>query len=653
MPFMRRPRLLRIRELYGRDLVAAAQGGVDESAEGIEQILRKFAEADPTSNKSATQWLVRTFLGKGFRIEDLGKATDTLIAFARHRSRLPDHERDLGRYRSLAELWKAIKPFAESHVEEEPAGRAARRRERDQARQESIILHEGNDGFIVAVPLTERASCWWGRGTRWCTAAEKANAFSYYHELSPLIVIILPDGQKLQLCAFETDVQFMDADDSAVSPEFISRWWGHLAPVISWAMTQSEEALDLVPESLRDRGVCLEAVRKRGNALKHVPQELRDREICWNAVSRSGSALSHVPMEQHDRAICLEAVRQDPHSLSLVDQTLRDSELCQEVARHGRDALANVPKGWINRSMALDAVRADGRSLIYVPEPVRDRDVCLAAVMQNGNALRFVPSDIEDRDIYLAAVRKNGTCLKMVPEAKRDREICLAAIQSTGAALSEVPEELRDRDTCLQAVRRTGGALVDVPAALRDRQMCLEAVARQGQSLQYVPEEQLDRSMALMAVQNDGFALIHVPEELQDRDLCLSAVRQKGRALRFASQWALDDALCMEAVKQTGMALQFVPHGLLSREICIEAIRQVLIEPISSANRAGYDFVESISTIRKVLENATDEIRGEMNDILKRIALPKAWEEDRLTSLRSGLEASSIELDCSLPGYSL
>jgi len=56
-------------------------------------------------------------------------------------------------------------------------------------------------------------------------------------------------------------------------------------------------ALDYVPEELRDREMCLEAVKSDGSALRYVPGELCDREICLEAVKRDGYALGYVPEE--------------------------------------------------------------------------------------------------------------------------------------------------------------------------------------------------------------------------------------------------------------------------------------------------------------------------------------------------------------------
>ena len=177
------PRLRRVAEIHGDALVAAVLREADRDPDlemvrfraydaadrDPEAAVLRFRAHDPSPNASATQWLVTTYVRGGFRLEDLPKARDTLAWFSLHRAKLPEVERSLNRYRDLASMWRAVKGFVEADAP--VSNRAADRAEREIARAESRILVEREDGFTVAVPLTERASCWWGRGTRWCTAA--------------------------------------------------------------------------------------------------------------------------------------------------------------------------------------------------------------------------------------------------------------------------------------------------------------------------------------------------------------------------------------------------------------------------------------------------------------------------------------------------
>ena len=188
--------------------------------------------ADPTRTGACTQWLIRLALDGRLPAEDLPKARETLEAFKTYKRRLPAEQRDLGRYESLGEVWKAVEPsvLADAPV----SGKDEERREREAARAESELILERN-GWTVAIPQTERAAKWWGRGTRWCTAADTDNMFHEYAPDGPLVVFIRPDGAKFQWHG--TTKQFMDAaDDESDIVEFVDT----VAPVLSEAPYSEE-----------------------------------------------------------------------------------------------------------------------------------------------------------------------------------------------------------------------------------------------------------------------------------------------------------------------------------------------------------------------------------------------------------------------------
>jgi hypothetical protein len=58
------------------------------------------------------------------------------------------------------------------------------------------ILYNGKFGKLL-IPLTVETSCKYGKGTKWCTASEKAeNYFHYYNQVAPLYIWISKKGKK-------------------------------------------------------------------------------------------------------------------------------------------------------------------------------------------------------------------------------------------------------------------------------------------------------------------------------------------------------------------------------------------------------------------------------------------------------------------------
>lgn len=76
-----------------------------------------------------------------------------------------------------------------------------------------------DDSVRVIVPRDERAACFWGRGTRWCTAATRgSNYFNNYNQQGPLYILLptkrIRPGEKYQIHI--PSGQFMNEDDTPV-----------------------------------------------------------------------------------------------------------------------------------------------------------------------------------------------------------------------------------------------------------------------------------------------------------------------------------------------------------------------------------------------------------------------------------------------------
>jgi hypothetical protein len=577
-----RPRLHGILARYGRalfDSVANREPSVARR-HTVESLIAHFAEADPAINKSSTQWLVLSYIAGGFRFEDLGKATDTLALFRRKRHRLPVERRDLSRYARLSDVWSAVKQFAEPDAA--PQGRDSRHAQRDLARSESVFLVERDDLTIV-VPLTEFAATWWGRGTRWCTAATHDNAFQQYHAMAPLFVIV-KDGRKYQFHASRDECQFMDADDAPVTREAALSMWNDVKPLVVWGIKQNDEVLEYADEKDLDRATWLDLVSLSGYKLDSVPSSMLDRAMCESAVRQDGLALQHVPRSLRDRRMCRLAVESNGMALRMVPTRLVDADMCRAAVENDGAAFRFVPMRLQTMALVRLAVRGGcGRELL--PVYAVTRDVFLEMVASHPIKLRIVPEEYLDRHLCQAAVERGGSLLRFVPDRFRDEAMCRIAVASSGYALEFVPVEMRDYAMCLEAVRRNGGALRCVPERHKDRAMCEAATLQDGYAMFETCDPfrrdmftlALSRSRSMLdeigatmiedwhcavAVQADGLALEFVPGHLRKPDLCRSAVERNGAALAFVPMPLRDRNICEAAVANCEAAVAFVPGNL-------------------------------------------------------------------------------------------
>ena len=546
----RSQRLSYLRTLQGRNLLTSFRtdsrnapflawiaGLPDEAA--IDALLDRWRNADPTRTGACTQWLIRLAIAGRLPVEDLPKARETLEAFQTYKRRLPADARDLGRYDTLGAVWTTVEPFVRENAP--PSANAEERRERVVVRAETIFFLE-EDGWTVVAPTTERASCWWGRGTRWCTAAKNDNMFDHYNAQGPLVIFVRPDGAKFQfhapseqfMNAADVDADIHDAVGDALplldraAPGLAAALRTGSEPFLITDETALKDAIGIFGVPLaqvrhiqRTYDLCLLAVQMKPSALDDVPLQHRDHALCLDAVSRNGYALPYVPIEIIDRVMVMTAVASDPQVLSWVPPDLRDRGVC------------------------LAAVRGSGSALSEVPMHLRDQEMCDAAIEARSTDLHDIPKGILTVDMCRRAMEKGGS-LSNVPEPFLTYEVCNTAAKQDPFALEVVPPGFQDQALCRVAIEHYPDALFWVPLDLRDREICLTAISRRGHTLAYVPRAMRDREMCRIAVENDGWSLQFVPKMLIDIDLCMTALRKVGQILEFGF---VPDAL-IEAVRQ-------------------------------------------------------------------------------------------------------
>ena len=179
----------------------------------------KIVKSDPTSFKDKVgiyvKWLINLYKHKSLKLEDLYKATEYLSLFHKFKHKLPI--KDINKIKTLPELFKLVEPFSDTEEfifdSEE---------ERKLSGQFKEVFRNNTDRIIV--PLTLKASKYFGKGTQWCTINE--DMFEEYTENQDInnldgncLYIIYPIDSKnskdrLQF-SFSTR-QFMNINDTPI-----------------------------------------------------------------------------------------------------------------------------------------------------------------------------------------------------------------------------------------------------------------------------------------------------------------------------------------------------------------------------------------------------------------------------------------------------
>jgi hypothetical protein len=157
------------------------------------------------------KWMLHIFRKKALKMEDLYKAQEYLPVFDKLSKSNKIAEKDLYKYHSLSEIYNSIKPF----LKKAPFSKTEKKSRIK--RCESRKLYE-DDTFIVIHLKTRAASCLYGKGTQWCTAAKhhESNAFQYYNARGKLYVLRDKLKNRKYQFHFETD-SFMDETDAPLA----------------------------------------------------------------------------------------------------------------------------------------------------------------------------------------------------------------------------------------------------------------------------------------------------------------------------------------------------------------------------------------------------------------------------------------------------
>lgn len=190
-----------------------------------EKLLNYVTTFDPDPAKKNTQWLLNLLLkgrndGNGnitraMQFEDLPSVRDLLVQFQQHARALPAANRDIMRYKSPGDLAAVLQPLAQQAPV--VSNRGIERQEEAKAYAQSTVLF--NDAqYRILIPHTREAAVYFGRNTRWCTAADKNNMFSHYNERGQLYVILDKKNNKRWQFHWE-DNQFMDEMDRSINKQ--------------------------------------------------------------------------------------------------------------------------------------------------------------------------------------------------------------------------------------------------------------------------------------------------------------------------------------------------------------------------------------------------------------------------------------------------
>ena len=143
----------------------------------------KFEEADPSGNHKYIRWMTKQAeksLKQGNLEQDIAEIIDSIKDFHKFSNMGAvgkEMKKDLNAYKTLEMLVSDVES-AKQNAEKKTAAKQKARKASLRAKKESVLIHD-DDKFMVLRPTSEHASCYYGRGTKWCiSATDSENYFN-------------------------------------------------------------------------------------------------------------------------------------------------------------------------------------------------------------------------------------------------------------------------------------------------------------------------------------------------------------------------------------------------------------------------------------------------------------------------------------------
>ncbi|MCS7317116.1 MAG: hypothetical protein NZZ41_02185 [Candidatus Dojkabacteria bacterium] len=202
---------------------------LEEFIKSIEEPLRKenkFQFIEPY-----IKWIVQKYVTNNLGLyEDIiSKVIPGLLVYEslKRKNKLKPNHKDINQIKDIHQLLDILDEYQGEQIKSNTE--IEKEIEENFYRNGEAVLVYNDANFKVVIPNTESASCYFGRNTRWCTAATKSENFFYkYNRKGPLYIILDKKNNKRFQFHFETE-QFRDESDTNIGIESFKKKYPVLA----------------------------------------------------------------------------------------------------------------------------------------------------------------------------------------------------------------------------------------------------------------------------------------------------------------------------------------------------------------------------------------------------------------------------------------
>ena len=280
-----------------------------------QQLIQVIASADPTPNKELTFWLCLNYANNGIaRWEDIdSKAVPALLKFKallrKPNLNPPLQIRDINQIKGLSALTDITEKYQEKETQSN--SQLADQEEANFYKSKQAELIYNDNQVKVIVPKTKEAAIFFGKGTRWCTAAKNNNYFTQYNRQGPLYIVIIKGTNEKYQFHWKTE-QFMDAQDKEMNPNKLAGKYPILWKIFTPIAAKNKS---LILNWNPSEEMQLAAVTENSYAIQYIKNPSEAVKIA--AVKKNGCAIYWI--KNPTEAVQLAAVTENSYAIRCIE----------------------------------------------------------------------------------------------------------------------------------------------------------------------------------------------------------------------------------------------------------------------------------------------------------------------------------------------
>ena len=253
-----------------------------DPAKVLDAILSVLEQGDPTNHKEYSQAIAKMYANGLSKAEDIvSTLADYLAKFdkLKRKKKIQPPRNDFNRYRSLEDFMDVVDEYPDEEAESKP-----------EEKKNATELYR-DDKLIVTIPQDVEAACYYGQGTRWCTAGKNNNMFDYYTKGNRPLYVIIPrqqayPGEKYQF-HFETK-QFMNEQDRQIGDDGIAKLVKRFPQLPKILQKPAEQFMVAPLLSQEYKNIVADSTPEVAKAVVQLINQYSDRIIAFGFKSLDG-----------------------------------------------------------------------------------------------------------------------------------------------------------------------------------------------------------------------------------------------------------------------------------------------------------------------------------------------------------------------------